>query len=48
MNYDDLALEKHKQFGGKIKVTSKDKLDSKQQMSLYYTPGVAAVSKQDA
>jgi malate dehydrogenase (oxaloacetate-decarboxylating) len=45
MNYDEQALAKHKQFGGKITVTSKDKLDNKEQMSIYYTPGVAAVSK---
>lgn len=45
MDYNELALQKHKEFGGKIKVTSKDKLDSKEQMSIYYTPGVAAVSK---
>jgi malate dehydrogenase (oxaloacetate-decarboxylating) len=45
MNYDELALQKHKEFGGKITVTSKDILDSKEQMSIYYTPGVAAVSK---
>lgn len=38
------ALAKHKQLGGKIGISLKDKLDSKEKLSLYYTPGVAEVS----
>ena len=38
------SLEKHKKFGGKLSVQSKVPLLSKKDWSLYYTPGVAAVS----
>ncbi len=38
------ALEKHKQLGGKISIALKDTLDSQEKLSIYYTPGVAAVS----
>lgn len=44
MDYKQLALQKHKELRGKIEVTLKDKLDSKDKLSTYYTPGVAAVS----
>lgn len=44
-NYDKQALIKHKELGGKITITLKDNLDSKEKLSTYYTPGVAAVSK---
>ncbi len=44
MNYKKLALDKHKQLGGKIALKLKDNLDSKENLSTYYTPGVAAVS----
>lgn len=44
MNYADEAMRKHKELKGKIGVTLKDKLDSKDKLSTYYTPGVAAVS----
>jgi malate dehydrogenase (oxaloacetate-decarboxylating) len=43
-NFGDLALQKHKQLKGKIAISLKDKLDSKDKLSIYYTPGVAAVS----
>ncbi len=48
MDYDALALEKHKALGGKIGIALKDTLDSKDKLSTYYTPGVAAVSRQIA
>src|SRR5688572_28909378 len=38
------ALRKHKELKGKLSLTLKDKLDSKDKLSTYYTPGVAAVS----
>lgn len=44
MDYSKIALEKHKQLKGKISINAKDELDSKEKMSTYYTPGVAAVS----
>jgi malate dehydrogenase (oxaloacetate-decarboxylating) len=44
MDYGKLALDKHKELRGKISVTLKDKLDSKEKLSTYYSPGVGAVS----
>lgn len=44
MDYKKEALKKHKELGGKISVSLKDTLDSKDKLSTYYTPGVAAVS----
>lgn len=44
MDYGKQALDKHKQLRGKLRVALKDELDSKDKLSTYYTPGVAAVS----
>jgi malate dehydrogenase (oxaloacetate-decarboxylating) len=44
MDYKKLALEKHKELRGKISIELKDTLDTKDKLSTYYTPGVAAVS----
>lgn len=44
MDYKKEALKKHKELHGKISVELKDKLDSVDKLSTYYTPGVAAVS----
>jgi malate dehydrogenase (oxaloacetate-decarboxylating) len=44
MNFGEEALKKHKELKGKIAVSLKDKLDSQDKLSTYYTPGVAAVS----
>lgn len=44
MDYNEQALKQHKDLKGKIEVTLKDTLDSKDKLSTYYTPGVAAVS----
>jgi len=44
MNYGEEALKKHKQLKGKISIELKDTLDSRDKLSTYYTPGVAAVS----
>lgn len=44
MNFDEVALKKHKQLKGKITINLKDDLDTKEKLSIYYTPGVAAVS----
>lgn len=44
MDYNEAALRKHKELKGKISIKLKDKLDSQEKLSTYYTPGVAAVS----
>jgi malate dehydrogenase (oxaloacetate-decarboxylating) len=44
VDYSERALKAHKQLGGKLTVNLKDTLDSKEKLSTYYTPGVAAVS----
>lgn len=46
MNYDNLALQLHKQHKGKITTSLRDgsELD-RAKLSAYYTPGVAAVSR---
>lgn len=46
MNYDELALELHKKYKGKIttQLRETDEL-TQEKLSAYYTPGVAAVSK---
>ncbi len=44
MDYGDKALIRHKQLRGKLAVELKDKLDTKEKLSIYYTPGVGAVS----
>jgi malate dehydrogenase (oxaloacetate-decarboxylating) len=44
MDYGKAALEKHKELKGKIGIQLKDELDSKEKLSIYYTPGVGAVS----
>lgn len=44
MDYKQQALRRHKQLKGKISLRLNDSLDSQEKLSLYYTPGVAAVS----
>jgi malate dehydrogenase (oxaloacetate-decarboxylating) len=44
MNYDDLALTLHRQYKGKITTALRDTRDlKKDELSAYYSPGVAAV-----
>ena len=43
-NYDKLALALHKKLRGKLEVVSKGKLESRDDWSTMYTPGVGAVS----
>lgn len=46
MNYDELALELHRRYKGKITTSLRDNEElDKEKLSAYYTPGVAAVSK---
>jgi malate dehydrogenase (oxaloacetate-decarboxylating) len=44
-DFDELAIKKHKALKGKIGVVSKVKLSNEEDLSIYYTPGVGAVSK---
>lgn len=44
MDYSHQALTKHKQLRGKLSLSLKDDLNTKDKLSTYYTPGVAAVS----
>lgn len=41
MNYQELALQRHAEWRGKIEVTSRVPLASKDDLSVAYTPGVA-------
>ena len=43
---DKKSLELHKQLGGKLSVSSKVPILTKQELSLIYTPGVAAVCQE--
>lgn len=45
MDYSKEALRKHKELKGKLSITLKDNLDSRDKLSTYYTPGVGAVSQ---
>ena len=44
MDYRKKSLAQHKKLAGKISLSLKDDLSSKDKLSIYYTPGVAAVS----
>lgn len=41
MNYYTRSLEEHKKYRGKVAVTSRVPLDTKEDLSTYYSPGVA-------
>ncbi|MDO8336048.1 MAG: NADP-dependent malic enzyme [Candidatus Saccharibacteria bacterium] len=46
MNFDELALELHKKYKGKMTTQLRDNEElTREKLSAYYTPGVAAVSK---
>lgn len=46
MDYSQLSLDKHKKFKGKIGISSKfGPVTTREDLSIAYTPGVAAVSK---
>lgn len=45
MDVNKKALARHKQLRGKIRIALADTLDSREKLSIYYTPGVAAVSR---
>jgi malate dehydrogenase (oxaloacetate-decarboxylating) len=44
MDYGKIALEEHKKLKGKISVELKEPLTKKEQLAIYYTPGVGTVS----
>ena len=41
MDIKEIALKKHEEWAGKIEVTSRAKVDSREALSIAYTPGVA-------
>ena len=43
-NISELSLELHKSLRGKVSMRAKDSIEDAQKLSLYYTPGVGAVS----
>ncbi|MFH0854083.1 MAG: NADP-dependent malic enzyme [bacterium] len=43
MDYNKLSLEAHKKYNGKLSINSKMPLKNKDDLSIAYTPGVAAV-----
>ena len=45
-DYNQLAIEAHKKFRGKIGITSKMPLDTREDLSIAYTPGVAEPCRQ--
>lgn len=44
MDINKKAIAQHKKLHGKIEIALKDSLDTREKLSIYYTPGVAAVS----
>lgn len=48
MNLRDQALEMHEKWQGKLEITSKAKVDSREALSICYTPGVAEPCKEIA
>lgn len=44
MDYEKVALDKHKALKGKISVELKEPLTTKEQLAVFYTPGVGTVS----
>lgn len=48
MTIQEKSLDKHRSIKGKITIETTDSVDDKDKLSLYYTPGVAAVSQQIA
>ena len=46
MNYDELAVELHKKYKGKISTVLRDEGElTREKLSAYYTPGVAEISR---
>ena len=45
MNYAQLSLDEHRRLKGKLEIVSKAPLVTRDDLSTYYTPGIAAVSE---
>lgn len=45
-DYNKLSIEAHKKYGGKIRIESKMPLDTREDLSIAYTPGVAEPCRQ--
>jgi malate dehydrogenase (oxaloacetate-decarboxylating) len=45
MDYGQISIEKHKEFKGKMEIAIKFPLETKDDLSVAYTPGVAAVCR---
>ncbi|MBW3569307.1 NADP-dependent malic enzyme [Candidatus Parcubacteria bacterium] len=45
MDYGKISIQRHKALGGKLGISLKDELDTTEKLSIYYTPGIGAVSK---
>ena len=43
MDIKEQALKKHKEWGGKIEVISRAQIETKEDLALAYTPGVACL-----
>ena len=41
MDINELALKKHKEWGGKIEIISRAEIESREDLAVAYTPGVA-------
>ncbi|MDQ3123565.1 MAG: NADP-dependent malic enzyme [bacterium] len=48
MDIYEQSMELHRQFKGKISINLRDTPDTKEKLSIYYTPGVAGVAKYTA
>ena len=48
MDINELALKKHKEWGGKIEIISRAEIESREDLAVAYTPGVAAATIRDA
>lgn len=45
MDYNEISIQKHRELKGKMEIRSKFPLETKDDLSIGYTPGVAAVCK---
>ena len=42
MDTNELAIKKHKEWNGKIEVISRAEIETREELAVAYTPGVAA------
>ena len=42
MNNDERAIQSHREWNGKIETVAKSKVNSREDLAIAYTPGVAA------